>query len=162
MGSGARPGTAQEQPWRRRWSFVGEDGAERWNREWEHVLEKPGSLHPALVQLEAESIRDPLLDALARIAATVLCDEIQRGSPYPFVRPGGSYRLEVAYQTQPFPLPRFEHSLVLSVRGEVSGADGEPLWSSDAVREIPFELVPESVVSLWSERSFTPTDETYA
>lgn len=160
--SPVRPTLGPETSWRRLWHFEGASGAERWNQAWEQVIERPAALHPALIQIGGAAIRDPLLDALARIAATVLCDEIRTGSPYPFVRPGGSYALEVERQVWPFPLPRFERSLVLVVRGEVYRADGQPLWSAEAAREIPYQLVPASVVALWSERAFAPTEETYA
>ena len=158
----ARPPHSRRRQWHRTWRFSSEAGAERWNTEWEQVLGQAGSVHPALIQLDGRSIRDPLLDALARIAATVLCDEIRCGSPYPFVRPGGAYELSVIQHTRPFPLPRFEQSLALTVHGEIFGTDAQPLWSADASREIPFDLVPESVISLWSERSWKPTDEGYA
>jgi hypothetical protein len=103
-----------------------------------------------------------VLDALARIGATVLCDQIRNGSPYPFVRPGGSYDLVIGSALRPSPLPGGEGSFLMTAQGEVFGPERDPRWSDHASREFPFAQIPERVVALWNSRPWAVTEEALA
>lgn len=151
----------REACWRRVWHFPSEAGAERWNAEWERVLEDPGSPHPALVRMGGAEIQDPSLDVMARLASNVLCEEALAGAPYPFVRVGRTCTLRV--RSTPWESRRSaEPTLVFSVRCEVADPDGELIWAADATRQYPTDVVPAGVAELWCQRPWKPTDEIYA
>jgi hypothetical protein len=152
----------QQNQWERRWHLTTDSAAERWNREWEKLLEAPGGCHPELLRIEGETIGDPVLDTLARVGAMVLCDEIRDGSPYPYMRPGGSYELVIASSLRSSPMPGGEGSLLMTARGEVFGPERDPMWTAQAAREISFALIPERVVALWNARPWAATDEALA
>jgi hypothetical protein len=152
----------QQNQWERRWRFTTDTAAQRWNSEWEELLEIPNGCHPALVRIAGETISDPVLDTLARVGAAVLCDEVRDGSPYPFMRPGGSYELVIGSSLRSSPMPGGVGSLLMTTRGDVFGPERDPMWSAQAAREIPFAQVPERVVALWNARPWSATDEAFA
>jgi hypothetical protein len=162
MGRRGLSAALQQNQWVRRWRFTTECAAERWNSEWEKLLETPNGCHPALVRIEGETIGDPVLDTLARVGAAVLCDEIRDGSPYPYMRPGRSYELVIGSSLRSAPLPGGEGSLLMTARSEVFGPERDPMWTAQAMREIPFAQVPERVVALWNARPWSAIDESLA
>lgn len=149
----------QQNRWERRWRFTTESAAERWNSEWEKLLDTPHGFHPELVRIGGQVISDPVLDTLARVGAAVLCDEVRDGSPYPLMRSGGSYELVIGSSLRSAPVPGGEGSLLMTTRGDVFGPERELIWSAQAAREISFAQVPEGVVALWNARPWTATDE---
>jgi hypothetical protein len=158
----ATPVASSEYHWHRIWHFPVEAAAERWNAQWEEALECPGTSHPAFVTIDGALIRDRLLDALARVAAGILTEEVLAGSPYPFMKPGWSYQLLVRHT---FYYPRRSGSVpttIVTARGEVLDAGGELNWSTDATRQYPADVIPVAIGELWSTRRWTPTAETYA
>ena len=158
-GAPAPPGAYH---WQRLWHFPTEAAAERWNAQWEQALECPGASHPAFVTIDGALIRDRLLDALARVAAGILTEEVLAGSPYPFMKAGWSYQLRVRHTLY---CPRRSGSVpttIVTTRGEVLDAGGELRWSTDATRQYPADVIPVSVGELWSTRRWKPTAETYA
>jgi len=160
--STVKPGSQRDDCWRRTWSFPTREAAERWNAEWEEALERPGCCHPALLRIDGIPIRDHRLDALARVAGTILSEEVYAGAPYPLMRACWSYRLDVRHTLY---RARREHavpSIIVSAHGEVHNADGELHWSSDATRQYPTSVIPTSVAECWSGGRWHPTSETYA
>lgn len=156
----ARP-VVREACWERVWHFPSEAGADRWNAEWEAVLEDPGTPHPALVRVGGEEIQDPALDVMARLASNVLCEEALAGAPYPVAGAGRTCTLRV-HATPHESRPGGEPTLAFSVRCDVTDPDGEPILAADATRHYPSDLVPVGVAELWCRRSWKPTDEIYA
>jgi hypothetical protein len=157
----AAPSPPSEYHWHRLWEFPTEDAAERWNEQWEQVLEGPGSSHPAFVSIDGVPIHDRVLDALARVAAAILTEDVLAGSPYPVMKAGWSYQLLVRHTLYHPKRPGAAPSTNVSVRGEVLAPDGELAWSTDATRQYPADVIPASVGALWSARRWKPTAETW-
>jgi len=158
----AAPAPPGEYHWHRIWHFPTEAAAGRWNAQWEEALESPGVSHPAFVTIDGALIQDRFLDALARVAAGIMTEEVLAGSPYPFMKAGWSYQLLVRHTLY---CPRRSGSVpttIVTTRGEVLDAGGELLWSTDATRQYPADVIPVFVGELWSTRRWKPTAETYA
>lgn len=144
------------------WPFPDEITAERWNEQWEACLARPGCVPQALVTRGGGHLSSPALDALARLGATLLRDDIQQGSPCPFVRPGWSYSLALRAEPYPRRHPQETRGLRLSVMSQIRDQEGEELWSCDASRHLPFEVVPAEVAALLCAQRWPLSVETWA
>jgi hypothetical protein len=148
--------------WHRLWRFPCAPSAERWNAGWDAVLERPETVHPAFTQIEGAAIEDPFLEALARMTSAILSQEIQAGTPCPYVEAGFSYALGLEQQLHPSIAGLGERPYVLKLTGELRGPDGEPRWCSDASRVYTSETLPAPVAAVWSVRRFRAIEEVYA
>lgn len=163
--AGAALGAAPVAPprdrrdWQRTWRFPTEEGAQRWNEEWDGVLDAVREIHPALCTIQGHAIPDHFLDALARVVGAVLSAEILAGTPCPYMEPGWRYALHVEHTVA---VTGDGSPFVLKLLGAVHGPDDELRWTSDAIRIYTDEEVPQSLVALWSTRHWSPLDEIYA
>lgn len=147
--------------WRRVWTFPTRASAERWNEEWDRVLASPDRLHPALVSLEGRPIPDGTLDVVARIAATILGQDVRSGVPTPELKVGWRYELLVAHAYQASPSTWSRDSLVVRVVGNLFDAQGALRWSSEAQREYALAELPEGSPLVVTRRPWVDTLEPY-
>jgi hypothetical protein len=148
--------------WRRTWHFPTQMAAERWNAEWDRVLTIPCSLHPAFTRIGGHAIADCSLDALARVASAILAEEVNAGSPCPYMQPGWSYRLVLQHSVKGMGRQEMEQPLVLKLVADILGAGGALRWSYDTQRSYPSDQIPRAVATLWSLRRWSPVEELYA
>ena len=148
--------------WRRLWRFPTVSGAERWNEQWDALLVRPEATHPAFHCIEGLPIEDPFLDALARMACAILSQEIQAGTPCPYVERGWSYALRVEQRLHPGCAGLGERPCVLNVVGEVRGPDDDARWCCDASRVYTSDTLPVPVAAVWSVRHWSALEEVYA
>jgi hypothetical protein len=147
--------------WRRVWTFPSRGSAENWNREWEQVLLSPGRLHPALLSLEGRPIPDATLDVVARIAATILGQDVQTGVPTPGVKVGWRYELLVSHAYQSSPSSWSRDSLAVILVGSLFDAQGALRWSSEARRDYSLAELPPGTPLVLTRRPWVATLETY-
>jgi hypothetical protein len=148
--------------WRRTWHFPTQTAAERWNAEWDRVLTSPRSLHPAFTRIGGRAIPDRLLDALARVAGAILAEEVNGGSPCPYMAAGWSYHLVLQHSVHGVGREEMEQPLMLKLVADVLGAGGALRWSSDTTRSYSLDQIPTAVTALWSLRCWSPVEEIYA
>lgn len=147
--------------WRRIWTFASPESAERWNQEWERVLLSRERLHSALVSLRGAPIPEATLDVVARIAATILGEDVRSGVPIPEVDVAWRYELVVSHAYQGSPSSWSRDSLVVTLVGTLFDAEGVLRWSSEARREYPLDELPEGTAIALTRRPWIDTAETY-
>lgn len=147
--------------WRRTWHFPTRTAAERWNEEWDQVLTSPSTIHPAFTTIGGHAIADRLLDGLARVAGAILAEEVNAGTPCPYMTPGWSYELVLQHSVHGARAEEMQQPVVMKLVADIQGGGGELRWSSDATRVYPSDLIPTAVVALWSLRQWSPVEETY-
>jgi hypothetical protein len=144
--------------WCRTWRFPSLAGAERWNEGWDEVLSRRELVHPALVRIRGHAIPDAFLEALARVAGTILAQEVQAGTPCPYMKCGWSYALSLEHDV---PQAAPAGPVVVKLVGEVRDPDDALHWCVDASRLYSADLIPLSVAAEWSARPRPEVVEAY-
>jgi hypothetical protein len=150
-----------ESRWVRTWAFETAEAAASWNDEWERVLSHPGRLHPALLNFGGAAIADPTLDLIARIAATVVHEEVRGGSPPPRVSPGWSFELVITHRYEAPSFSWRRETLVMEVSWSVLGAERQPLWCLEAAREYDLRRLPPNASRVLTATPRHDTAEVY-
>jgi hypothetical protein len=154
------PAAAPERDggWCRTWRFPSRSGAEHWNHGWDEVLCQLEPVHPALVRIRGRAIPDAFLEALARVAGTILAQEVQAGTPCPYMKTGWSYALSLEHNV---PTSAPSGPVVVKLVGEVRDPDDALHWSVDTSRLYSAELIPLAVAAEWSARRAPEVVEAY-
>ena len=148
--------------WQRTWHFPTETAASRWNDDWDQVLARREAIHPAFSRLGEGEGDEVFLGALARLCGAILAEEVHAGTPCPYMTQGWGYAVafeHILHANTSIDLPQ---PLVMKLSGRVLGPDGDVHWTADATRIYPAELVPRTVVALWSQLPFPEVEENYS
>ena len=160
--SGADERGQNQGHWRRAWRFPSEDAALQWNDQWDDVLARRDVIHPAFTRVTGGDDRDVFLDALARLCGAILAEEVHAGTPCPYMTEGWGYAIAFEHILHADTSVDLPQPLVMKLSGQVLGPDGELHWTTDATRIYPAELVPRTVVAIWSRQQFAEVEEVYA
>jgi hypothetical protein len=159
---GSDPCKDSQGRWRRTWRFPTDDAAEHWNDDWDEVLARRESMHPAFTRLCSGTGADVFLDALARLCGAILAEEVHAGTPCPYMTQGWGYAVAFEHILHADTSVELPQPLVMKLSGQVLGPDGDVHWTADATRIYPAELVPRTLVALWSLQPFPEVEENYA
>ena len=147
--------------WRRTWRFPTEQTAQSWNTQWDEVLARRNDIHPAFAEL-GENDEQVFVDALARLCGAILAEEIHAGTPCPYMLAGWGYTVAFEHIIHADTSVDLPQPLVMKLAGQVFGPDGDLHWTADATRIYPAELVPRTLVAIWSQQELPDVELNYA